>query len=870
MNGRTATCQLFQYCLPSALWLLPVTLLPNLPVRANPVSVAIAPTTAPQALTLYQPIQNLHWEGQLVSNTGIAYFSTEELTNQAVSESDVEPARLSGDRSKLARILTQLGLAQHQQGDYDRAIEYYKQALAIAKDLSDDTLEGVLLGNLGLAYVQKGEYSADAFDYLQAHWEFGHDHGDRRLEAQALGNLATAYYGADLYVKAIELHQKRRELARQLGDRLGEATAIGGIGIVYQALGNSTQAIVNYQQQRSLAQQAHDTRIELAALGNLGIAYQAVRDLPHAIEFQQQRLALARQSRDLRAQAEALANLAGVYYTQGEFAKAIDLYEQGWKLAWEQIHDPAILYKIRGNQALVYLQMGAPDKALELINQYYHYAVSRNDRRAEGVAKNNAAIVRVQTGKLDAAAKTLREGIERLESLRSRLGSNDANKVDIFETQNAPYENLQAVLVAQNQPSQALEIAERGRARAFVELLSRRAASPKQAGTIAPPTLAQIQQIAKTQNATLVEYSILSTTVLLQGTLQTREAELLIWVVQPSGTVTLRRVDLKPLWQQNLSLQALVVSSRAAIGVRGLGVVSSGTTRGATPQRFQQLHRLLIAPIADLLPTNPDDRVIFIPQRALFLVPFAALQDTNGNYLIEQHTIQIAPSIQVLDLTHQQRQRATGQGALVVGLPRGLVVGNPTMPKFGPVGEPPQPLPPLPGAEAEANAIAPLLNTQALTGSRATKAAIVQQMPQVRFIHLATHGILDDVRGLGSAIALAPADSDNGLLSAEDILNLKLNAELVVVSACESGRGRITGDGVIGLSRAFIAAGTPSVIVSLWSIPDAPTAVLMTEFYRQLQQHANKAQALRLAMLATLKQHPNPADWAAFVLIGES
>ena len=193
------------------------------------------------------------------------------------------------------------------------------------------------------------------------------------------------------------------------------------------------------------------------------------------------------------------------------------------------------------------------------------------------------------------------------------------------------------------------------------------------------------------------------------------------------------------------------------------------------------------------------------------------------------------------------------------------------MPKAPPkVGEPPQQLPSLPGAEEEARAIASLLKTPVITGEKATKQAILQKMSNARIVHLATHGILDDIRGLGSAIALAPSGKDDGLLTAEQILDLKLNAELVVLSACDTGRGKITGDGVIGLSRSLITAGVPSVLVSLWSVPDAPTASLMTEFYRNLQHNPDKAQSLRKAMLTTMKQHPDPRDWAAFTLIGEA
>lgn len=128
----------------------------------------------------------------------------------------------------------------------------------------------------------------------------------------------------------------------------------------------------------------------------------------------------------------------------------------------------------------------------------------------------------------------------------------------------------------------------------------------------------------------------------------------------------------------------------------------------------------------------------------------------------------------------------------------------------------------------------------------------------------------DDLRGLGSALALTPSVEDNGLLSAEEILKLKLNADLVVLSACDTGRGRITGDGVIGLSRSFISAGVPSIVVSLWSVGDNSTAFLMTEFYKNMQQNLDKATALRKAMLATKEKYSNPLQWAAFTLIGEA
>ena len=361
-----------------------------------------------------------------------------------------------------------------------------------------------------------------------------------------------------------------------------------------------------------------------------------------------------------------------------------------------------------------------------------------------------------------------------------------------------------------------------------------------------------------------MQYSIIYDDFQIQGKPVGRESALYIWVIPPTGKITFHQVDLKPLWQKhNASLTSLIIGNQEFLAVRSRSSLGSTQPQPDLPT----LHQLLIEPIASLLPKDPNARVIFIPQGSLFQVPFPALQDANGTYLIEKHTILTAPSIQVLDLTRQQRQKLAQKP---VNSGTALVLGNPTMPSVSSPGAPKQQLSALPGAEAEAIAIAPLLNTQAITGAQGTKAAIVQKMPQASIIHLATHGLLDDVRGLGSAIALAPSGSDDGLLTAEEIFDMKLQANLVVLSACNTGEGRITGDGVIGLSRSLISAGVPSVIVSLWAVPDAPTAELMQSFYQNLQNNPDKAQALRQAMLATMKTHPGPRNWAAFTLIGEA
>ena len=473
----------------------------------------------------------------------------------------------------------------------------------------------------------------------------------------------------------------------------------------------------------------------------------------------------------------------------------------------------------------------------------------------------------------------LRQAIAVNETIRlDRLS--DANKISLFENQGRTYRTLQEVLIAQNQSEAALGISEWGRAKALVELLAARSTGdPKASPTRSvAPSIKQIRQVAQSQNATLVQYSIIYEDVerTREDQRRTQASRLYIWVIKPTGEITFRNVDLKPLLQQQ-TLEELIWISRGSIGVRGLpdraslkippdAIARIQQAQAAQAKtNFQRLHQVLIAPIADLLPQDPNQHIIFMPQAELYLVPFAALQDPNGKYLIEQHTILTAPSIQTLALTQQQRAKLNQPTQLA----NALVVGNPTMPKLTDGT-----LPSLPGAVQEANTIAPLLQTKSLTGNQATKAAIIRQMPQASIIHLATHGLVDTDNGFGSAIALAPdhpGTPNDGLLTAEEIFAMKLKAELVVLSACDTGRGRITGDGVVGLSRSLITAGVPSVMVSLWSIPDAPTAELMTNFYQNWQtRRMDKAQALRQAMLNTMKTHPQPKDWAAFTLIGEA
>ncbi|MEP0857819.1 CHAT domain-containing tetratricopeptide repeat protein [Trichocoleus sp. DQ-U1] len=754
-----------------------------------------------------------------------------------VTASDDGTARiwnLSGKQIAILEPLLKIATTPQLEADRLRDLEFYapncsaafqpwQTALKIYREIADHENESLMLEKLGNAYYCLSDYTNAIPSYSQAS-EIAKEFNYLKIQVKNLSNLGSVYNSLADYNKAIQYYNDALKILEQNQDQQSKAEVIRGRGNAYNSQGRSDEAIKDYLQ--ALA-------IDQAEKNSSGVA-------------------------------EAKVYLARIYQFLGDYNKALQYYKE------VEEFNPIEALTGLGN---TYLNLGDTAKAIALHSSSLEKARQQEDKEGEANALNNLANALRQAGNFAEAEQLLRKAVEIWENLRIKL--DDSNKVSIFERQARTYRLLQEVLIVQNKTNEALEIAERGRARAFVELLaSRLSPNPKEQFSITTPNIELIKQVAKKQNATLVEYSVIYDIFKFEGKEKKLESELYIWVIKPTGEVTFRTSDLKPLWQkQNLSLQDLVANTRESIGVRGRGggIVAELIEEESPTKRLQQLHQLLIEPIAEELPVDPNARVIFIPQDALFLAPFPALQDASGKYLIEKHTILTAPSIQVLDLTHQRTKRVLNGDTRTFSSKNALIVGNPTMPKVVlKPGEPAEQLSNLSGAEQEAKEIAKLLKTQAITGKQATKAAIAQALPSARIIHLATHGIFDDIQGLNSAIALAPSGSDEGLLTASEILNLKLNAELVVLSACDTGRGKITGDGVIGLSRSFISAGIPSVIVSLWSVPDAPTASLMTEFYKNLQLNPDRSQALRQAMLTTMKHHPDPRDWAAFTLIGES
>ena len=826
----------------------------------------------PQALESYQKALAIHQElgerdriGVTLTNIGDVYLNLSRYDQALESyQKALTIVRAVGDREGEGINLRGIGAAYMRLSQSTKALEYYQQALEIQRQIGDRQGEGATLTAIGTAYAGLSQYD-QALEFLQQALKICREVNSRSGEAANLSSIGAVYRYLGQYAKALEFYQQALTIRQEIGDRSGEAITLSNLGTIYLDLGQEVQALKFLEQALAIHTELGKRQAEGTTLNSIGALFERTGRYTQALEFYQKVLAIRKEVGDRRGEAVTLNNIGGIYTDLAQYLKAVESFQQALGI-FREASDSGGEGMILNNIGSVYRELNQYSQALE----YYQQALAINqkirDRKGEGVTLSNIGELYDSQGQYSQAETTLFAAIEVWESLRAR-DLKDDQKVSIFEQQAYTYRLLQRALVAQNKSEQALLIAERGRARALVELLDSKLSKKINNQTnIKHPNLREIKQIASQQNATLVQYSIVNEPLKVEGKQEWQQSKLYIWVIKPTGEIGFEQVDLKK--SLNTSLQELVTTSRQSIGVRARSLYTEFDPTPAQTDRLKQLHKLLIEPIAPYLPTEPNQRIIFIPQNELFLAPFPALQDASGKYLIQKHTILTAPSIQVLQLTHEKRKAVSGNGA--------VVVGNPTMPSVTTkLGEPPQRLSNLPAAQKEATDIAQLLNTKALTGQEATKAGVLPKLSKARMIHLATHGLLDDFKGLGvpGAIALAPdgtGELNDGLLTSNEIFDLKLNAELVVLSACDTGRGQLTGDGVIGLSRSLITAGVPSVIVSLWSVPDAPTASLMTQFYQNLKQNPDKAIALRQAMLTTMEKHPNPRDWAAFTLIGEA
>ncbi|WP_420548336.1 CHAT domain-containing protein [Curvivirga sp.] len=487
------------------------------------------------------------------------------------------------------------------------------------------------------------------------------------------------------------------------------------------------------------------------------------------------------------------------------------------------------------------------------------------------IVLHDRAQLAMTEGDMNVAYDNLSKAIDVLESQRSALQTENY-KLGFVGGKEQIYADMVGLLVDQNRVAEAFEYAERAKARALVDQLAERSSfkRPKATAASTNDVLRKVQQLEMeslqvasasgtgTQNRKLQLKA-------LKTELRDQDAELSSLISVDAIKLSDIQLKLSPnealleYYQSGDAFFAFAITRNSiqVVDLNGKGLTEDiHAFRHAIQEeegdaylpKAQSLYQRLITPV---IAQVDMPNVTIVPHGPLHYLPWAALHDGNG-FLIESRSFRLLPSASVL--MYLDKGNAKGARAL-------LALGNPDL------GNPDYDLP---GAEIETKEI-----TRKWPGSRvllrefATEAVFKEAAPAFQYLHLASHGEFDAENPLTSGMKLAAGNGEDGLLTVDELYDLNLDAELVTLSACETGLGEVAnGDDVIGLTRGFLYAGARSINASLWPVSDEATAYLMEQFYDNLKRD-NKAEALRKAQRATAKRFNHPRFWAAFQLTGK-
>ena len=833
-------------------------------------------------LKLAMEIGDRGGEGGAYGNLGNAYQSLDDY-QKAIEyhEKDLKIAMEIGDRGKEGGAYGNLGNAYQSLGDYRKAIEYHEKHLKIAIEISDRGGEGRAYGNLANAYKSGGDYRK-AIEYHEKDLKIAIEIGDRGGEGRAYGNLGNAYQSLGDYGKAIEYHEKHLKIAIEIGDRGGEGGAYGNIGNAYQSLADYRKAIECHEKDLKNAMEIRDRGGEGGAYGNLGNAYQSLGDYGKATEYHEKHLKIAMEIGDRGGEGRAYGNLGNAYKSFGDYRKAIDYHKKHLKIAIE-IGDRGGEGRAYGNLGNAYHSLDDYRKAIEYHEKHLKIAIETGDQAGEGIAYHNIGMEFFALEQMENAVDNFVSAVNAFNSLRSLLKCEDNWKIRFRELHEATYTALWISLLRIEKIEEALFAAEQGRAQTLSDnLLIQYKLNASLSSSTVDTKETIFRLFAKLSAPTLF--------LAVEGFTTN------IWFLRKGKKVVFRQGRLYGDRTEKYPLLALLQSCLEKIGAEGrrcgyvmgdrrekspsLALLQSSLEKigaedtkrcedrslekigaegvGKAPlptldNPFKPFYDAVIDPILDMLEPQ-DDELFIVSDGALHFIPWAAV--------IESIRIRIVPS-----LTSYQ---------LILSVPEGyhkkkgaLLVGNPCLKELK------KPLDDLPFAQEEVEMIASILKTTPLTGIHATKAEVMKRMSTVGLIHIAAHG-----HQRTGEIALSPnpgwsskfPQRKDYILKMSDVQAANLRARLVVLSCGHSGRGRIfKGEGVVGIARAFLAAGARSVLVALWEIDDEATMVFMKSFYQHLKEGKTASAAVQQSMklLRESEQFSETRYWAPFQLIGD-
>ncbi len=688
------------------------------------------------------------------------------------------------------------------------------------------------------------------------------------LQANAILQLAYSYRLVGQGAKVRELLQKGVEVVKKIppgGPRFNiEAMIYRELGVDFLGSGDSQKAI----EYISYALQVEDSQLDFfKKLPPRRIPSEAVQRTQNNILITLQRLGNA-------------------YRSAGKTEEATKSYERALRMIKElalTTPNEARLYQELGQ---LYLQRKDYDRALETLGRAVAAADKTQNAYAAERANSEIGDLLRQTKRPSEAIPYYKKAIASVESSRSALESEELRS-SFFENKRQTYSGIILAYIGEKNWEEAFNYGERARSRAFLDILG----SKVQLGH--GPLLEEERalqgklstlraKLAAQQEETEEDSEAVDPNQLRRELEETQQAyNDFLAKVRKENKEQASLMNVEPLTlketQQLLEpgvtmLEYFVVGERVLLWVverDRIRFVSSPVSRKelvskvsalresvfqlGEKEKFrassQELYKLLIEPA---LPHIQGKELLIVPHDVLHYLPFQALLSSQERYLIQDYPIYYLSSASLMQFTREKR-RAGGE--------RVLVMGNPSL------GDDAYNLR---FAEREAKEVASVYPQSAVyLRTEASKTRAMSLSPKYDMLHFAVHAELNEEDPMSSALLLAPEGKDDGRLKVGEIFSLDLKTNMVVLSACETGLGKLSsGDELVGLTRAFIYAGTPSIVTTLWKVSDRASYELMREFYQHLKT-GKKSEALRQAQLKVMEQFPEPFYWAAYQLSGE-
>ncbi|MBS4164940.1 Uncharacterized protein PRO82_002282 [Candidatus Protochlamydia amoebophila] len=835
-----------------------------------------------EALKVAQELRNPYAIMICLKNIGSLYVRQEQgelaLSFYTKAQSIAQTLK---DRKSESQTLIGLADAYLSIDNSEEAIRCYQAALK----LTENKFEQVMIyRGIGYAHANAQQYQSAKEAYYNALNMLPQE--DIFNEIKIYRSLASLFANSGQYKKAIFYAEKILELTQHESIQKDESEsleikfkALMALRKIYGTFGDYAREI-DYQRQALKVAEKLDPFSELLGIAytNLGSTYVHMENYSEAIDYYIKALEIVVET---PKRAKILVNVARAFYYFGEFAEAIRYYKEANTVNNQEIKKYSLI-----GLGLCYDAVGNKEQATQNIKNFICLSQKSEDRHNEAIGYYYLGeLYRKLDSKL--AEEYYRKSTDLYVALHQELKSHSQWQITFFEEQAIPLLRLESLLLEQDKTEEALQVTDFRRSRALVSALAGKFKFQKESFLFSELTSQEMQAFAYKTNTCFILYSLSSENT----------DSITVWVIPSQGEIICQQLSLGNLTEevkeatQVFKMFPFIVEPTIAKRrpfLRPKKTRSSATyafldelTRGEESEstssavvetfkgRLSLWYEALIAPLESHLPKDPQQVVTIIPDGFLAQVPFAAFLDKEGTYLIEKHPISIAPSIGILKLLDEIPK---------VFSENSLVIGNPTTLQSKDT---------LPLAEKEAQTIvASLLKTtpeRTLLQDNATAQRVLEGMRDARWIHLACHGStgtkpeekIDSHFIFGGLFKLAPEqENPNGYLHAQEIAVLRLRTELVFMSACFSGRGKLHREGSVGPVWSFLAAGALSTVATYWRLPDSDLTLQMVDtFYRHLlgieEEKLNKAQALQKAMLTAIEQKREQPDlWGAFFLSG--